>query len=110
MSVILDIDLDYFALFEHPVREFTRLLTWAARPVDFVVEHHHDAYARWRRMAEAGSIEHPHLIIHAGEHHDMMSDRPPANFGSFLYFAMDDWPECRVVWLTRQPIDSPDIM
>ena len=109
MSVILDIDLDYFALFEQPLRELDRLLAWAARPVDFVVEHHHEAYARWRRMARAGTIGHPDLIIHADEHHDMMSDRPPVSFGSFLYFAMRHWPECRVVWLTRQPIDSPDM-
>jgi len=107
MSVILDIDLDYFALFEHPGRELDRLLAWAARPVDFVVQHHHEAYARWRRMVAAGAIGRPGLIIHADEHHDMMSDRPPANFGSFLYFAMRHWPECRVVWLTRQPIDHP---
>jgi hypothetical protein len=109
MSVILDIDLDYFGLFARPIAELERLLTWAGRPVDFVVEHHHEAYARWRRMASTGSIEQPHLIIHADEHHDMMSERPPANFGSFLYFAMRHWPECRVIWLTRQPVDSPDM-
>ena len=43
MSVILDIDLDYFPLFDQPVDELERLLSWAGRPVDFVVEHHHEA-------------------------------------------------------------------
>ncbi len=109
MSVILDIDLDYFALFEHPGRELDRLLAWAARPVDFVVQHHHEAYARWRRLVAAGALGRPGLIIHADEHHDMMSDRPPANFGSFLYFAMRHWPECRVIWVAPQPIDYPDM-
>ena len=51
----------------------------------------------------------PHFIIHADEHHDMLSERPPANFGNFVYFALRHWPECRVVWVTPQPIDSPDL-
>lgn len=109
MSVILDMDLDYFALFEPPVRELDRLLAWAGRPVDFVVQHHHEAYTRWSQMVRAGIIGRPDLIIHADEHHDMMSARPPVSFGNFLYFAMRHWPECRVVWLTRQPIDYPDM-
>ena len=109
MSVILDIDLDYFALFKQPVAELERLLDWAQRPVDFVVQHHHEAYRRWRHLVTEGAIRRPDFILHADEHHDMMSDRPPANFGSFLYFAMRQWPKCRVVWLTPQPIDSPDL-
>jgi hypothetical protein len=109
MSVILDIDLDYFGLFEQPIAELERLLTWAGRPVDFVVEHHHEAYTRWKQMAAAHLVHPPHLLIHADEHHDMLSERPPASSGNFLYFAMRHWPNCRVVWVTPQPIDCPDI-
>ena len=81
MSVILDIDLDYFALFEQPIHELERLLAWAGRPIDFVVRHHHETYARWKQMVAAAAVGRPHLIIHVDEHHDMMSERPPANFG-----------------------------
>lgn len=109
MSVILDIDLDYFALSEHPMRQLERLLAWAGSHVDFVVQHHHEAYARWKQMVTAGTIGRPHLIIHVDEHHDMMSERAPANFGSFLYFAMRRWPKCRVIWVTPQPIDYPNL-
>lgn len=109
MSVILDIDLDYFGLFERPVAELERLLAWAQRPVAFVVQHHHEAYPRWKQMVAAGAIGRPDLIIHVDEHHDMMSERPPISFGNFIYFAMRNWPECRVVWVTPHPIDSPDM-
>ena len=109
MSVILDIDLDYFALFKEPFSELEKLLSWAGRPVDFIVDHHHQAYARWKGMVAKKVIEPPHMIIHADEHHDMMSERSPANFGNFLYFAMLHWPNCRVVWVTPEPIDSPDM-
>jgi hypothetical protein len=74
MSVILDIDLDYFGLFEQPLAELERLLTWARRPVDFVVKHHHEAYTRWKQMVTAHVVQPPDLILHADEHHDMMSD------------------------------------
>jgi hypothetical protein len=109
MSVILDIDLDYFPLFDQPLGELERLLTWAGRPVDFVVEHHHEAFKRWKWMVAAHAVEPPHLIIHADEHHDMLSERPPANLGNFIYFALRHWPDCRVVWVTPQRIDNPDI-
>ena len=109
MSVILDIDLDYFPLFDRPLDELERLLSWAGRPVDFIVEHHHEAFRRWKRMVATHVLQPPRLIIHADEHHDMLSERPPPNFGSFVYFAMRHWPDCRVVWVTPQPIDSPDI-
>ena len=87
MSVILDMDLDYFPLFDQPLAELERLLTWAGRPVDFVVEHHHEAFKRWKRMVATHVVQPPHLIIHADEHHDMLSERPPANLGNFLYYA-----------------------
>jgi len=109
MSVILDIDLDYFTLFEQPACELERLLVWADRPVDFIVQHHHEAYRRWKQMVTAGAVGRPHLIIHVDEHHDMMFERPPANFGSYVYFAMRHWPECRVIWVTPQPIDYPNL-
>lgn len=109
MSVILDIDLDYFGLFEQPMTELERLLTWAGRPVDFVVEHHHEAYTRWKQMVAAHVVPSPHLIIHADEHHDMLSERPPANLGNFIYFVLRHWPDCPVVWVTPQPIDYPDL-
>ncbi|MCX6916705.1 MAG: hypothetical protein NT167_27285 [Verrucomicrobia bacterium] len=60
MSVILDIDLDYFPLFDQPLGELERLLTWAGRPVDFVVEHHHEAFKRWKQMVAAHAIQPPH--------------------------------------------------
>ena len=108
-SVILDIDLDYFALFDQPLRELERVLEWAERPVDFIVRHHHEAFLRWKRMVTAHSIGPPRIIIHADEHHDMMSEKAPANFGSFLYFAMRHWPDCRVCWVTPHAIDHPDM-
>jgi hypothetical protein len=109
MSVILDIDLDYFGLFKHPMRELERVLGWAARPVDFVVEHYHESYLRWNRMVKNRELSSPEFIIHVDEHHDMLSEKPPVNFGSFVYFAMRRWPDCQVYWLTLQPIDYPDI-
>jgi hypothetical protein len=109
MSVILDIDLDYFPLFDQPLDELERLLAWAGRPVDFVVEQHHEAYRRWKQMVATHVVQPPRLIIHVDEHHDMMSERPPANLGNFVYFAMRHWPDCRVVWVMPQPIDYPDL-
>lgn len=47
--------------------------------------------------------------LHVDEHHDMMSEMPPVNFGSFMYFAMREWPECRVHWVMPDPIDYPDM-
>ncbi len=108
-SVILDIDLDYFGLFDRPLRELEGVLEWAERPVDFIVRHHHEALLRWKRMVKVHAIGSPHFIIHVDEHHDMMSERPPINFGNFLFFAMRHWPDCRVCWITPQPIDRPDM-
>jgi hypothetical protein len=109
MSVILDIDLDYFRLFKHPMREWEQLLGWASRPVDFVVKDHHQAFTRWQKLVNQGAISSPSLIIHADEHHDMLSESPPVQFGNFPYFALRQWPECRVHWLTAKPIDHPDM-
>lgn len=109
MSVILDIDLDYFGLFKDPLSQLDRLLRWATRPVDFVVEQHHPAFLRWEKLVNKGFISSPTLIIHADEHHDMLSENPPVQFGNFLYFALRRWPECRAHWLTANPIDYPDM-
>jgi hypothetical protein len=57
-------------------------------------------------MVTAHVVEPPHLIIHVDEHHDMLSERQPANCGNF---AMRYWSDCQVVWVTPQPIDYPDI-
>jgi hypothetical protein len=109
MSVILDIDLDYFGLFKNPMEKLDRLLEWASRPVDLVVKHHHQAFLRWHNLVNKGVVSSPSLIIHADEHHDMLSENPPVQFGNFLYFALRRWPECRVHWLTAKPIDYPDM-
>jgi hypothetical protein len=60
-------------------------------------------------MVTAHLVGRPHLLIHADEHHDMLSERQPANCANFVYFAMRHWPDRRVVWVTPQPIDYPDI-
>ena len=41
MSCILDIDLDYFRLFNDPIRRLDEVLEWARRPVDLTVDKHH---------------------------------------------------------------------
>ena len=109
VSSILDIDLDYFRFFDNPVEELDRLLAWAGRPVDFVVEHHHEAFERWVNAVKHRVIRAPRFILHVDEHHDMLSDRRPIGFGNFLYFAMRRWPSCRVHWLVKEPIDCPDM-
>lgn len=38
MSVILNMDLDYFPLFDQPLDDLERLLTRAGCPVDFLVQ------------------------------------------------------------------------
>ena len=38
MTSILDIDLDYFNLFDDPLDRLNELLDWANRPVDKVVD------------------------------------------------------------------------
>ena len=109
MSVIWDIDLDFFPLFDQPLLELDKLLRWAARPVDFVVTHHHEAYRHWIALVRQRIISPPHLIFHLDEHHDMLSESPPVQFGNYLYFAMRRWPRCRVCWVTPRPIDYPDM-
>ena len=101
MSLLLDIDLDYFNLMEDPTGALAQLLVWARCPVSFIVERHNHAFARWRRRVRAGSLPTPSHILHVDEHHDMMDEKKQANI------AMQLWPECRVHRLVQEAIDSP---
>jgi len=107
MSSILDIDLDYFGLLADPLRRLERLLEWGGAPVAFIVEKHHKAFARWKDRIRRGTLASPSHILHVDEHHDMMDQRRNANIANFMYHAMVTWPQCRVHWLTEQPIDAP---
>ena len=107
MSAILDIDLDYFRFFDSPVERLDELLAWADRPVDALFDEHHEAFKFWIHAVSRGAIDTPEFILHVDEHHDMLGERPPANFGNFLYFAMRRWPTCKVHWLVDMKIDSP---
>lgn len=107
MSSILDIDLDYFGLVDEPVRQFRRLLMWAGRAVDLVVDQHHHALRKWRADVRWGRLTAPTHILHVDEHHDMMDEKASPNIANVMAQAMRRWPGCRVHWLVRQPIDSP---
>jgi hypothetical protein len=109
MTSILDIDLDYFGLLDDPLGRLDELLTWANRPVDCVVEHHHKSLEYWIRALRQRSLTVPRFILHVDEHHDMLGERKPIGFGNFLYFAMQRWPQCHVHWLVEEPIDSPEM-
>ena len=61
MSCILDIDLDYFRLFNDPIRRLDKVLGWARRPVDVIVDEHHKVLKHWDRAIEKGVIEGSHL-------------------------------------------------
>ena len=109
MSSILDIDLDYFNLMDDPVQRLSQLLAWAACPVRFVVENHHQAYRRWMDCIENGRLREPQYILHVDEHHDMMDETAKPNIANFVYHAMRTWPRVRVHWLVEQAIDSPSM-
>ena len=47
MSCILDIDLDYFRFFNDPIRRLDEVLEWARRPVDLIVDEHHEVLKHW---------------------------------------------------------------
>lgn len=106
---ILDIDLDYFCLSSDPGEELDRLLAWASRAVDVVVERHHEAFQEWCELVKRRCIAAPAFILHADEHHDMLAEHHPVGSGNFLYFAMRRWRSCRVHWLVKEPIDRPDV-
>ena len=107
MLSILDIDLDYFNLAGNPTAALKDLLSWAGRPVDFVVERHSHVLRRWKRRGPAGAGFAPSHILHVDEHHDMMDESPTTNIGNVMYQAMRTWPRCKVHWLVQTPIDSP---
>ncbi len=107
MTSILDIDLDYFSLLDDPLDRLNELLDWANRPVDKVVDHHHKSLEYWKQALTKRSLATPQFILHVDEHHDMLGEEKPIQFGNFLYFAMRQWPDCRVHWQVNGPIDSP---
>jgi len=109
MSFILDLDLDYFGLFKYPVKRLDAVLHWARRPIEVIVDHHHKVLDHWDSAVKAGRIDQPTFILHVDEHHDMLSEQRPIQFGNFLYFVMLKWPTCRVHWLNKGPIDYPDM-
>ena len=103
---ILDIDLDYFNIMPDAGEHLYRLLTWAGRPVEIIVEHHNHAFSQWRKRWRKSGIA-PSHILHVDEHHDMMDQRQQANIANFMYHAMTLWPQCRVHWQVQEAIDSP---
>ena len=109
MSSILDIDLDYFGTADDPVRRFEKLLKWAGRPVDVIVDQHHHVLRRWKAAIKRGRLSAPTHILHVDEHHDMMNERRQPNIANVMVQAMQPWPDCRVHWLVERPIDSPDV-
>ena len=109
MTSILDIDLDYFEFVDNPVDRLEKLLCWANRPVDRLVDHHHKSLEYWVDAVCKRSLPAPRFILHVDEHHDMLSERKPVNCGNYLYFAMRRWPKCRVHWQIDDPIDSPTV-
>jgi len=106
---ILDIDLDYFNLVSNPVQRLRKLLAWAGRPADLVVEEHHRALGRWKARIKRGAMASPTHILHVDEHHDMMDEKFRPNVANVVYQAMRQWPTCRVHWLVEEPIDSPSM-
>ena len=108
MTSILDIDLDCIQFVDHPLNRLNGPLTWTNWPVDRLAEHHHRSLEYWIRAVRKNSFPAPRFILHVDEHHDMLSEQEPINFGSFLYFAMRRWPKCRAHWqvvirLTHRP-------
>ena len=109
MCSILDIDLDYFNTIEDPVQGLNKLLTWANRPVDFIVEKHNMVLKHWQEYLEKRNLPSPRYILHVDEHHDMMDEQPKPNIANVMVHALSRWPQCRVHWLVEKPIDSPEM-
>ena len=109
MSSILDIDLDYFAVLDNPVKRLSDLMEWANQPVNTIVEKHHKILNKWNICVNKGIISPPTSILHVDEHHDMMDEKKTLNIANYLYHAMRKWHDCRVYWLVAQPIDSPEL-
>ena len=109
MCSILDIDLDYFDTVENPIQRLSRLLTWAGRPVDFVVEEHYMVLKLWQGHIRKRKLSSPTHILHVDNHHDMMDEQAVPNIANVMVHALRRWPQCRVHWLVEQPIDSPEM-
>jgi len=109
MCSILDIDLDYFNTIEDPVQRLDSLLTWADRPVDFIVQEHYAVLKRWREHLKKRNLPSPTHILHVDEHHDMMDEQAVPNIANVMVQALCRWPRCRVHWLVEDPIDSPEM-
>ena len=109
MCSILDIDLDYFNTIRDPVQRLGKLLTWAGRPVDFIVEKHYAVLKRWQEHIRRRGLPCPTHILHIDEHHDMMDEQAVPNIANVMVHALRRWPQCRLHWLVEQPIDSPEM-
>jgi len=48
MSSILDVDLDYFAVLDNPVKRLSDLMEWANQPVNTIVEKHYKILKKLR--------------------------------------------------------------
>jgi len=107
MSLLLDIDLDYFNLMDNPAKRLAELLAWADCPVSLVVEDHNKVLRWWRSCVKKGKLRQPKYILHVDEHHDMMDEKKTPNIANFICHAMRIWPEVRVHWLVEHAIDSP---
>lgn len=109
MYSILDIDLDYFNIFEYPLQNFDSLLDWAGHPVDFIVEKHFEVLEQWQNHMEKIGLSSPTHILHVDEHHDMMDEQTVPNIANMMVHALFRWPQCRVHWLVENPIDFPEM-
>lgn len=109
MSSILDIDLDYFAILDNPVKRLKDLLEWGNQPVEIIVEQHHKILKQWETCIKKGIIDPPTYVLHVDEHHDTMDEKRTPNVANFIYHAMRKWTNCHVHWLVEQPIDSPEM-
>lgn len=109
MSSILDIDLDYFVIFNNPIARLKELLEWSGQPVNIIVEQHHKVLKQWETFIKKGVISSPKYILHVDEHHDMMDEKRTLNIANIFYHVMSKWPDCYVFWLVEQAIDTPEI-
>ena len=109
MCSILDIDLDFFSAIEEPGQRFSKLLTWAGRPVDLIVKEHYEVLKQWRMHIKKSGLSCPTHILHVDEHHDMMDEQAVPNIANVMVHALRKWPQCRVHWLVEKPIDTPEM-
>ncbi len=109
MSIILDVDLDFC----NPQNKLSSAFTKGKTPVemlDWLIKQtnsntkiimaiqHHEAFDIWRGMVDNDMLGKPHHIIHVDEHHDLYHDYT-LDCGSFLKWAMQEWPRCKATWV-----------